>query len=210
MSMNNMNTGYSTVDPELEKIARKNELEIQKQMAIADIKQRSDAQREWNRICAKEIRKENDLAQHEELIVDKKGEIYCITQNLNIHAEKRQVFNFKVVDMIRVMSVEGDSGIWVFKFIVDGIERGCVLEEKSIFDVKYVTRKLGCCGGMIYANSPKRKREYIEQLMSQLIDSCTETLILMTHLGWTKKKDGTFIFMEEEEKLWKNFLKRAK
>ena len=183
-----MNTGYSTVDPELEKIARKNELEIQKQMAIADIKQRSDAQREWNRLCAKEIRRENDLAQHEELIVDKKGEIYCITQNLNIHAEKRQVFNF----------------------IVDGLERGCVLEEKSIFDVKYVTRKLGCCGGMIYANSPKRKREYIEQLMSQLIDSCTETLILMTHLGWTKKKDGTFIFMEEEEKLWKNFLKRAK
>ena len=80
--MNNMNTGYSTVDPELEKIARKNELEIQKQMAIADIKQRSDAQREWNRLCAKEIRRENDLAQHEELIVDKKGEIYSITQNL--------------------------------------------------------------------------------------------------------------------------------
>lgn len=214
MGIENMQYGYNQqafqVDPELEKISQKNWLDIQKQTEIENIKNRAQADREWQKMCYREARKENELAQHEEVIVDAKGDIYCITRNLNIRAEKRETFNFKVLNPIKVVSSDGDTGVWIFKFIVDGVERSCVMAEKYIFDVKYVTRKLGCCGCRIYATSPRKKKEYIEQLMSRLMESSTRTLEVKTHLGWTKEKTGKFTFVEEEERLWKFFLKKAK
>lgn len=161
--MENMhyNYGYnqpvSPGDPELEKISQKNWLDVQKQAAIENIKSQGQAEREWQKMCSREARKENELAQHEEVIVDANGNIYCITRNLNIRAEKRETFNFKVLNPIKVVSSDGDTGVWIFKFIVDGVERSCVMAEKYIFDVKYVTRKLGCCGCRIYATSPRSR-----------------------------------------------------
>lgn len=46
--------------------------------------------------------------------------------------------------------------------------------------------------------------------MSRLMESSTRTLEVKTHLGWTKEKTGKFTFVEEEERLWKFFLKKAK
>lgn len=197
-------------NPELAKIAEKNSLDVQKQATIESIKNQGQADREWMKMHSRETRKENERAQYEEVIVDANGELYCITRNLNICANKRKTFNFKVLKPIKVVSSDGDSGIWIFKFIVDGVKKNCVMEEKNIYDVNYVTRKLGCCGCLIYANSPRKKREYIEQLMSRLMESSTETLTVMKHLGWTKQQNGQFIFIEEEKKLWTNFLERAK
>lgn len=216
MGMENMHYDYgynqpvSKSDPELEKISQKNWLDVQKQAAIENIKSQGQAEREWQKMCSREARKENELAQYQEVIVDVSGEIYCITKNLNIRSEKRRIFNFKVKGMIRVVSVEGDSGIWIFRFTIGGKEKCCVMEEKHIFDIKYITRKLGTCGGVIYASSPRKKQDYAEKIMSHLMESSRETFTVMKHLGWTKQKNGEFVFIEEEELLWQSFLKKAK
>ena len=82
MGIENMQYGYNQqafqVDPELEKISQKNWMDIQKQTEIENIKNRAQADREWQKMCYREARKENELAQHEEVIVDAKGDIYCI------------------------------------------------------------------------------------------------------------------------------------
>ena len=198
------------VDPEFARLYNKNCLDIQKQAEVENIKNRAQADREWQKMCYRETRKENELAQHQEVVIDTSGEIYDITTNLNVASKKRRTVNFKVKKMTRVVSIDGDSGIWIFRFSVGGIEKCCVMDEKHIFDEKYVTRKLGACGGVIYASSTKLKREYVEQIMSRLMETSTETLTVMKHLGWTKHENGQFIFIEEEKKLWRNFLKKAK
>lgn len=58
MGIENMQYGYNQqafqVDPELEKISQKNWLDIQKQTEIENIKNRAQADREWQKMCYRE------------------------------------------------------------------------------------------------------------------------------------------------------------
>lgn len=203
MDMNSMQRIYE--------VDQKNRLEIQKFYTMEKIRSESLRETEEIKLHYAETRRENRLAQCEEVNISESGELTVHTKNLHIKSQERKICNFSNPCLIEMRSTEGDEGLLALEINISGNIRTAVLLKKKIFQVDYIEEKLGMLGAMFMASSSFRRHCYVRNFVAALLSNgISNIIILPTHIGWNRLPDGEWKFTEREEQTWKECQKLAK
>lgn len=190
---------------------QKNWMEIQKVQALEQIHTENFRRKEQIKLAYEERRRENRLAQTEEVLISPGGEISVHTQNLHMQSQGRRVCNFTNPQLTELCSTEGDEGLLSLEINVSGNKKCSIMLVERIFDVDYFEKKLGMQGAFFVASSSYRRRAYVRSFVAALLSCETpQTIILPAHIGWNKLSNGGWKFAEREDETWKYYQKIAK
>lgn len=184
--------------------------EVEKERAKAIVRERIRMQAQECREIKKEQEEERKKAVHEEVQILSNGQMQIITRNLLIDTMPREFTNMEAPRIIFLKRQKDESDtVLLLEFRHDGCEGQIFLDPDMIGSGAYLIKKFASQGVRFYFPMAKKKAFLIE-FISVLIENSKEVQLLTDNYGWTKNIDGHFKHVGEGELIWRVVKKRAK
>ena len=156
-----------------------------------------------------EMRREAQHARFTEVRISEKGIIELEVINPLVPVPKRELANFRDPKLVKIVSTDGDQGIYRLSFDLAGKKREVYLLEEKVGKSDYILQKIIAAGGQILVDKKSTKKTLVENLWICLIVNCNKTLVVPTHYGWSKY-GNKFYFWEEGEEVWETIRLKAR
>lgn len=181
-------------------------VKISEEAAKASIKEDVEMRKETR----KEYRRECNRARYCETVIDEDGQISLLPRNKLVEIPKRQITNFRFVDIYELKSIDGDSGIFILEMEVGRRKARLYIDGVKTGKAGYLMNKIVSEGGEVFIQKKSDKEAFVQSLWAVLRGKCKRTLTYSTHTGWIKNKNGSFQFIREGVLLWKHIVEMAK
>lgn len=189
----------------------------QKQIISANMRISEEAEKanirenmEMRKELRKEYRRECNRASYCEMVIDEDGQISILPRNKLVEIPKRQVVNFQFVDIYELMSIEGDSGIFLLEMEIEKRKVRLYMDGVKAGNAEYLMKKIVSAGGEIFMQKKSDKEALLQSLWAILRRKCRKTQLYSTHAGWIKLQNGGYQFIGEGAVLWKDIVEMAK
>ena len=184
--------------------------EVKKARAKAIVKEQVKMQAREYREVQKEQEAERKKAVHEEIQILQNGKLQIITKNLRGDAMPRMVTNMEAPHLILLKRRKDESDtVLQLKFKIDGRDDEVFLNPDLIGSGTYLLKKFVAKGVRCYLPGVKKKL-FLMEFLSMMIEDMSEERWLADNSGWIKKFNGHFVFVGEGDLTWKKAKKMAK
>lgn len=162
----------------------------------------------------REVQMEQDAERkktvHEEIQILQNGKLQIVTKNLRVSTEPREVTNMEAPRLILLKRRSNESDtVLLLKFKLNGCDSEVFFNPDMIGSGTYLLKKFASQGVRFYLPMAKKKAFLIE-FVSMLIEDSSEEHWLADNVGWVKDSEGHFEFVGEEDLTWSLAKKLAK
>lgn len=181
---------------------QKGMIEVEKAKEKANISIWRETEIYKQKLLVKTAIKEQEQARIEEVVVDDSGKVTLNVRNTIVNTKPRYITNLQRPELTIFKLLHSEMPpCFMLSGLVNGEEVKVFLDSERIGYGSYAIRKLAAGGIFLYLPEKKMKQIFI-QLVTKLVQNCTEKKSLPEHGGWTKMEDGEFRFFGEEDLNW--------
>lgn len=162
------------------------------------------------KVWLKEQQKESDRARYDNVFIDSEGNLKLEVINPLLQVPQRMVANFRVRDIVQLVSLEGDEYLYSILLQIAGAEKTLFISARKAGNAQYLIRKFCAVGGKILSSKRTEQIAIVESLWATLVAGCKKKKIIPTNYGWIKIADDEYMFWDEGEFLWNDLMKMTK
>lgn len=162
------------------------------------------------KIQMQEYTKELQKAAHEEVYFGLQGEVEVYTKNAIVDVPRRKLANFQFRRIFRLTSSEGDDGFYLVELLANMKNIQIFLNGEKVGKPDYLMKKITEVGGEIYVNKRRERENILIALWTKMCSLCEKTIIIPSHIGWIRDGNKGYKFIEKEDLLWEDIVKKAK
>lgn len=154
------------------------------------------------RSLQREEEKERERAIFQEIQLGENGELRVVTKNLRVDSTPRQVANM-TWPLLTVLRRARDISEKIFEVQcqVAAREQSIFLDAERVGSGTYLLKKFASIG-VVFLNSTVSEKKLAIQLVALLFRVSRDEKLMPEMVGWMKKKEGTYVFVEEEKDTW--------
>lgn len=154
------------------------------------------------RSLQREEEKERERAISEEIQLTENGELRVVTKNLRVDPIPRQVANITWPSLTVLRRARDISEkIFEVQCQVAAQENSIFLDSERVGSGRYLLNKFASIG-VVFLSSTVSEKKLAIQLVSLLLRVSRDEKLMPEMVGWMKKKEGTYVFVEGEEDTW--------
>lgn len=163
------------------------------------------------RSLQKEEEKELKKTLYEEIQMLENGELCVVTKNLRVEAIPRKVTNM-TWPSLTVLRRAINSHEKIFEIHCQVAQKDCrlFLESNSVGSGTYLIRKFASVGVTFLLQTTALQKKFATQLIAVLLKNRKGEKMLPEMVGWMKKGDGTYVFIEKREETWEYVKEKSK
>lgn len=205
-----LNEQYMLNQLEIGKTVAKSQIEVEKAVWKQHLLNQEKIDFEQKKIRLQEYRKEMQKAKYEEVYFIAQGEIEVRTKNLLVDAPKRRLSNFQFKNIFRLKSTDGNDNFYLLELFANMKNIQVFLNGEKVGKPDYLMKKITEVGGEIYANKRRERENILIALWTKMCSLCEKTIIIPSHIGWIRDGNKGYKFIEKEDLLWEDIVKKAK